>query len=491
MPVKSGWAFTSLALAAGAAHAPLGCSSSSSAPAPTYLDRATMLDPTTCQSCHVDHYAQWAASMHAYASDDPIFQAMNARGQRETQGQLGDFCVKCHAPVALAEGATTDGLNLATVPKSLHGVTCFFCHTINAVTGSHNAAVSLSGDLVMRGEYDDPVQNSAHAAAYDELHDRSRAASAGLCGACHDIDAPPGAHIERTFAEWQSSVYAQPEGDTCGQCHMPKSATTGPIAQVPGLALPSRYTYGHDMPGVDVALPTGPASAQTSVQTFLGTTLQAALCVTQLGAVRVIVDNVAAGHFWPSGATQDRRAWAEVIASKGGTAFYQSGVVPAGTPVTAVQNDPDLWLLRDCMFDATGKQVDMFWQAASVEGNELPAPVTFNPTDPNYYKTHIVQSFPRAIDAALTQMPDKVTLRIRIQPVGLDVLDDLVSTGDLDAGVASAVSTFDVTPLVTWTPETATLTYQEDGQPVACVSPSNLNVAADKTPATNHMSCSP
>ena len=339
--MKSAWAFATLAVAAAGACAPLGCSSSSGAPAPTYLDRATMLDPSTCQSCHVSHYAQWAVSMHAYASDDPIFQAMNARGQRETKGQLGSFCVKCHAPMALAEGATTDGLNLAAVPRSLHGVTCFFCHTIDAVTGSHNAAVSMSGDLVMRGEYDNPVQNGAHAAAYDELHDRSRATSSGLCGACHDIDAPPGAHIERTFAEWQSSVYSQPEGDTCGQCHMPRSETTGPIAQVAGLALPSRYTYGHDLPGVDVALPTGPASAQAGVQTLLGTTLQTALCVTQLGGVRVIVDNVAAGHFWPSGATQDRRAWAEVIASKAGQVIYQSGVAPAGTPITAVQNDPD------------------------------------------------------------------------------------------------------------------------------------------------------
>jgi hypothetical protein len=159
--------------------------------------------------------------------------------------------------------------------------------------------------------------------------------------------------------------------------------------------------------------------------------------------------------------------------------------------VTAVQDDPDLWLLRDCMFDATGKQVDMFWQAASTESNELPAPVTFDPTNPDYYKTHIVQYFPRAVDGALTQMPDQVTLRIRIQPVGLDVLDDLVSTGDLDAGIAAAMPILDVTPLVTWTAATATLTYQEDGQPVACVSPSNLNVAADKTPATNHMKCSP
>ena len=69
--------------------------------------------------------------MHAYASDDPVFRAMNARGQRETDGGLGDFCVKCHAPMALNEKATTDGLNLDAVPQALHGVTCFYCHTVD------------------------------------------------------------------------------------------------------------------------------------------------------------------------------------------------------------------------------------------------------------------------------------------------------------------------------------------------------------------------
>jgi hypothetical protein len=414
---------------------------------------------------------------------------MNARGQRETNGQLGSFCIKCHAPVALAEGATTDGLNLASVPQALRGVTCFYCHAIDQVTGTHNAAVSLSSDLVMRGEITDPVANTAHASAYDTLHDRNHAESASLCGACHDIVTAAGAHIERTYAEWQGSIFSHAEGDTCSQCHMSQSTAKEPVSQAPS-GLPSRFLYAHDFPGVDVPLSSGATSAVQSVEQFLQTTLQTALCVTQQGAVRVIVDNVAAGHFWPSGATQDRRAWAEVTASKGGKVFYQSGVVPKGGSVLAL-NDPDLWLLRDCMFDSTGKQVDMFWQAASTESNELPAPVTLVPTDPNFYKTHVYQVYPRDPNAVLAQMPDQVTLRFRIQPIGVDVLQSLVASKDLDGGVVAQMPVLDVTPTVTWTAQTATLTYQEDGQPVACVSPTNLNVAADKTLAQNHMKCSP
>jgi hypothetical protein len=490
--MRSLWTLAPLAVAAAAAGAPIGCSQSSGG-ASAYLDRDTMLDPLTCSSCHADHYRDWAGSMHAYASDDPVFLAMNARGQAETNHGLGSFCVKCHAPIAVAEGATTDGTNLASVPQKLKGITCFFCHSIDSVSGAHDAAVGQSGDLLMRGEYADPVANTAHASTYSVLHDRDHSESAGLCGACHDIVSPAGAPIERTYSEWQSSVFAHVQGgNTCSQCHMSQSTKPVPIAQAPG-AGPRNY-HGHDFPAVDVAMTPGFPNAdaeRAAVQKLLQTTLQTALCVTQAGGVRVLLDNVAAGHDWPSGAAQDRRAWVEVIASKGGSVFYQSGVVPDGTPVVSLQNDPDLWLLRDCMFDASAKQVDMFWLAATTQGNELPVQVTFDPTDPRYYKTHVVQTFPRALDAVLAQMPDQVTMRIRLQPIGLDVLNDLVTTGYLDPSIPAAMPTWDAAPLLTWTPAAATLTYQEQGVPVTCVSATAFNVAADKTPATANAGCSP
>src|SRR5580704_15418114 len=87
---------------------PLGCAGKAE-PVPA-LDHQALLDPTQCQGCHPDHYREWSGSMHAYAGDDPVFVAMNARGQRETKGALGTFCVRCHAPIAAALGATSDGL---------------------------------------------------------------------------------------------------------------------------------------------------------------------------------------------------------------------------------------------------------------------------------------------------------------------------------------------------------------------------------------------
>ena len=82
-------------------------------------------------------------------------------------------------------------------------------------------------------------------------------------------------------------------------------------------------------------------------------------------------------------------------------------------------------------------------------------------------------------------------MRIRIQPVGLDVLNDLVSAGYLDGSLVASMRTWDAAPLLTWTPQSANLTYTEDGQPVTCVSSTNFNVAADKTPAPANKDCSP
>jgi hypothetical protein len=242
------------------------------------------------------------------------------------------------------------------------------------------------------------------------------------------------------------------------------------------------------------SLPAPPAS-ETSLQDFLDTTVATALCVVQddgNGAIRVILDNIAAGHSVPSGSAQDRRMWAEVIAYNAGNVVYQSGVFPPGAPPTAPVNDPDLWLIRDCMFGADGGQVSMFWQAASVESNLLPFPVTADQTDPRYYQTHIVQFYPRNQAATLPAAPDKVTLRLMLQPIGLDVLQDLEGTGDLDAGIAAQMPTLIFPePILTWTAATATATYFEGQMPVSCITDTGLNVSADKYPAVDHTKCTP
>ncbi len=434
-----------------------------------------LLDPHVCGTCHVDHFKQWSGSMHAYASQDPVFLAMNQRMQRENPS-LGSFCVKCHAPMALLAGKTTNGLNLPeltadcanptnqTNPSacSYLGVTCFFCHSIESVDTAHefNAGVTIASDLVMRGEITDPVP-TIHGAKYSPLHDEKNPESAAMCGACHDIRSPVGGHIERTFEEWKASPFSGTDaGAGAGQvltcaasgCHMVLAPNTQPIANVPGPdggPLPSRPFHAHDFPAVDQAqkaetpFPNGPQEL-AAIQQNLANALQAALCVTQVGGIQVVLDTPNLGHDFPSGAAQDRRLWAEVIAyDQSGNVLYQSGVVPDGVSPADVKNDPDMWLLRDCLFDTDGGLVDMFWQGASYDPNELTPIQAFAPAR-GALASHKVRLFPMdgaplMTDGGALEVPYSVTLRLRLQPIGIDVLNDLVSTGDLDAGLVAAL----------------------------------------------------
>lgn len=419
---------------------------------PITLSRDDLMDPAACQSCHPNHYREWSGSMHAYAADDPVFLAMNARGQRETGGALGDFCVRCHAPIALRTGATRDGLNLPDLPRSQKGVTCYFCHQVTEVTDSHNNALSIADDETMRGAIGDPQTPRAHRAAYSPLHDRTMRESATLCGSCHDVVTPAGVHLERTFAEWQGSLFAMGDARqqlTCGQCHM--TGRTAPVADVPDA--PVRLVHDHMMPGVDVALASFPETdaQRQAVQRDLDTAVQARLCVrfdSGEMVAEVTLDNVGGGHDFPSGATHDRRAWIELAAYSGSAQVFASGAVPDGQAATDLV-DPKLWLLRERVYDQSGRPVHMFWDIARYDAEHLPPAVTSDARDPRFF--HAVTRAYRIPQPAL----DRVTVRLRIRPIDHDVLSDLARTGDLSDGVRAAISTFTLAGTV--------LEWQKDG----------------------------
>ncbi len=86
-----------------------------------------------------------------------------------------------------------------------------------------------------------------------------------------------------------------------------------------------------------------------------------------------------------------------------------------------------------------------------------------------------------------------VTLRVRLQSMGLDVIDDLIRSGDLDAQFRAAVPTFTVGGTLEWTQVAATHIYidRSTSAPVYCVTNTNLNAQADKFPAPTRSRCAP
>lgn len=415
------------------------------------LERAELLDPANCKDCHPDHYREWSGSMHAYAADDPVFLALNQKGQRETNGALGDFCVQCHAPIALREGLTHDGLNLADVPRPMKGVTCYFCHSVEAVEGEHNNPLVLSDDLVLRGGIEDPVDNEAHHSEYSVLHDRTKRDSSRLCGPCHDVVSPKGVAIERTYKEWQESLYSHDtpaELQTCGRCHM--AGRDGLAADYPGVKL--RRVQAHTFAAVDVALTPWPEmeAQRAEVQRQLDPTLFNQLCVTRVAGglnVEVDLENFAAGHAFPSGASADRRVHVELAATLGGEVVFSSGLLAPGQRLVDLE-DPNLWRLGDRLYDAQGQEVHTFWAADRYEGQLLIAPTAIAPWDPAYVNPHYRRAY------QIPGLADRITLRVFLQPIGVDILDKLIESGDLDPVIRERMPTFELrNSFVEWTPE--------------------------------------
>ena len=425
------------ALATAVACLAFACSKKEDEPAG--LDRQALMDPQSCAECHPNHFREWSSSMHAYAGDDPVFLALNARGQRETNGELGDFCVKCHAPMAVREGLTTDGLNLAELPDHMRGVTCYFCHSVDAVEGDHNNPLRLSDDLTMRGSYRDAVPNDAHASAYSALHDRGDLSSATMCGSCHDIVTPLGGHIERTFLEWQGTLFSKPElgePQTCGNCHM--RGRDDVAADYEGVFL--RRVHDHSMPGVDIAVTPWPGrdEQRALVQKSLDTTVLAELCVyPEMGRVVVSLENVAAGHSFPSGSTPDRRAWVELIGYHEDEIVWEVGVLDEDDAVIeAARADERLWWFGDKLLDVDGNETHFFWEAADFDSNLLRGPVARSPLDPGWVDPHVVREFENV------PFVDRVQMRVLIRPIGLEILRDLVASNDLDEAVIAQMPTF-------------------------------------------------
>lgn len=445
---------TRLVLAALAALALAACSDN------PVLPVEQLMDPETCASCHPNHTREWKSSMHAYAADDPVFLALNRQGQEETNGALGSFCVNCHAPMAVSLGLTTDGLNLADVPQFAKGVTCYFCHNAVDVEGTHNAPIRLARDQTMRGGLRNPVENTAHRSSFSPLLDAESPASSSLCGSCHDFVNAGGVHLERSFAEWQGSVFADPDPRkhlSCGSCHM--IATDGVVAEGPGLDVPFR-PFGvreHTFAAVDVALTPWPDMQlqQAAIDRDLLAVLQARLCVlpTDGGRIDYRLDNIGAGHMFPSGATVDRRAWVELVAyDAAGAVLFQSGVIPPSEPFLDPEDlgDPHLWMLGTPSFDADGNPESRFWRIARMEhpGTLLPPAVTNDPQDPRFYHA-VERSYPAP---GLVGRIARVTARVLLRPIPMHLVEELLDSGHLTLDVRPAIPTHVVgSSVLEWT----------------------------------------
>jgi hypothetical protein len=179
----------------------------------------------------------------------------------------------------------------------------------------------------------------------------------------------------------------------------------------------------------------------------------------------------------------------ELTAYAGGNVIYQSGHVAAEQTVETLP-DPDLWLIRDCLYDTSKKETNLFWQAASVISNQLPASVLTNVADPtSFTKSHVQKTYPADGAKPLDQVPDRVTVQMHVKAIGDDVLAALVASGDLDASLPPKMPTFE--PLggtLEWT-QAAVIApvVGSDGLMLYCVTPAKYLATPNR--AQSHAQC--
>ena len=431
-----------------------------------YMTAEQLRDPETCKGCHPSHYREWSGSMHAYAALDPVFIAMNRRGQRETNGALGDFCVRCHAPMAVADGLTSDGLNLDSLPDQKRGVSCYFCHNVVSVDADHNGELTVAGDNIMRGSIKDPADSHAHRSAYTDVFNHVKPERNEMCGGCHDIVTQTGVHMERTFKEYKSGLFSHrpeptaPTLESCAGCHMPIRRG---VAAVTPAGLQQRVLHEHLWPGVDVALTDFPykSAMRSSIEDCQLGIASVAFFTLEVTPPNVFTFRLEtnAGHSQPSGAAQDRRMWLEISSfDEEGNLIEasSSGIIGDGEiedkPSDDPRYDPRLWLFRDRIFRADGQPTHLFWEAAPSQAH--PSGYESNllevRKDELGYGTHFVEKAYELWGTNGGELPARVTARLRIRPIGMDVLSELVSSGDLDPSVVSEVPTFTFRAQIEW-----------------------------------------
>jgi hypothetical protein len=257
---------------------------------------------------------------------------------------------------------------------------------------------------------------------------------------------PHGVKLERTFREYQESLFAKPGPgfDTCSGCHMP--GRPGRVAENADTKTDERVVHEHLWPAVDVALSKFPDREAQRLAVECNLSLNARVVSIRLGGLgEVIVQlETSAGHHQPSGTAQDRRLWVELIAYDAkDQVLFESGAIaddeieeksPADPGF-----DPNLVLYRDWLYDADAKPVHMFWQAApSATYPEGYASLTL-PVAAELNQPHALEARYRIFDFECVA---RVTVRLRMRAIGMDVLHDLVDSGDLDPAVLDEMPTF-------------------------------------------------
>jgi hypothetical protein len=237
-----------------------------------------------CGECHKKIYEEWAVSSHAYAHVSPMYQKFEQKINDISQGTVGYFCMRCHAPVAVAMCQSRDKPIWEMPEVAREGITCIACHRVQYRYGKTNgerrvepgdiyAPVfgSIGGDGVAKAiaEKDNfkvktsPDDKGPGQAIHLEGIYFDQLARPEYCSSCHQVAVHPGIKLEVVWEQYRKSPACK-KGISCQDCHMgrvpgvPSGYEVCAIAEVGGKSVNECRKHANHVfygPGYSIAHP--------------------------------------------------------------------------------------------------------------------------------------------------------------------------------------------------------------------------------------------
>jgi len=275
--------------------------------------------PDDCGACHQQIQQEWAQSLmaHSFTHEwDAIeyFKLALPHALKEPKvAGVKEGCIGCHGPLAYLTG------DIPPQPPEKgtrvnEGVSCEICHNITGSTEPvpFNFSYIIQPDEVKQGPRKDS-ESEYHQTAYSSF-----LVSPELCATCHDEQSPYGAWVKSTYREWKAGPYAE-EGTRCQDCHMHRYPGTSALGgkERPDIAHHVFHGSHHENKlrgALDLALYL--ADDTIARKKELELTVQ--------------VFNGKAGHYIPSGSSEERMVWLEVSVTDAKGSQYPLAVSPKG-----------------------------------------------------------------------------------------------------------------------------------------------------------------
>ncbi len=258
-------------------------------------------DPKQCSVCHQEIHQEWQQSLMSESFTHPwdeveYFRLALPQSQNlEKVSGVKSGCIGCHAPLALLAGDIPPKPP-AEATRANESVSCDICHSI---TGSTEEPPFNFSYTVRPGKVKQGIREDSKPQFHEVVHS-GFLGSPELCGTCHDEQSPYGAWVKETYREWKAGPYSG-LGIRCQDCHMQhaagKASPLGPEREDIAHHVFHGPHFDQKLKGaVDLALysdvPNPPKGSKV--------------------AIRAVLSNGKAGHFIPSGSSEERMLWLEI-----------------------------------------------------------------------------------------------------------------------------------------------------------------------------------